>query len=197
MKSHLEFELAWQGLREGAHVYDYTVNQAFMEERGAPTEYRDWSATVCLTFNKHPDFFQCRFEVGGSVMVPCDRCGDDFSLALWDEFKLLMQLTDEEPEHAPAEDETDIEYIPRTRTVLDIAPYLYEFVMLSVPVQRVHPSNPDGTSGCNPEALKLLSGTVDAEDYNKEADAEDAPKAIWKGLEALQQKANNNDNNLN
>jgi uncharacterized metal-binding protein YceD (DUF177 family) len=72
-------------------------------------------------------------------------------------------------------------FIPRSETVIDISNWLYEFVMLSIPLQRVHPDKEDGTSTCNPEVLDLL---------NKLSEPEDKPKAIWKGLEALKEKTN-------
>ena len=51
--------------------------------------------------------------------------------------------------------------------------------MLSIPLQRIHPAKPDGTEGCNPEALKLL---------NQLTSSDETPRSdIWKGLEALKE----------
>ena len=55
--------------------------------------------------------------------------------------------------------------------------------MLSVPLQRIHPDKPDGSPGCNPQALNLL---------NKLSEPTETPeKGIWKGLEALKNKTSN------
>jgi len=71
-------------------------------------------------------------------------------------------------------------FIPRSETVIDFRTWVYEFLMLSIPLQRIHPDKPDGSQGCNPETLKLL---------NKLAAPEDAPRPdIWKGLEALKKE---------
>jgi uncharacterized metal-binding protein YceD (DUF177 family) len=65
-----------------------------------------------------------------------------------------------------------VAFVSRHETVIDISGWIYEFVMLSVPLQRVHPEGQ-----CNPEAMKLL---------NQLGAAEDAPEHdIWKGLKNI------------
>ena len=172
MKHNREFEIAWLGLKVGEHVYDFSIGDPFMQERGAPPELHDWAAQVKLTFDRQQSFFRLRFDVSGFVTVPCDRCGDEFSLSLWDEFNLLIKLTGDDEDAAEPDDEADVAFIPRNETVIDISIWLYEFVMLSLPLQRVHPDN-----GCNPEALRLLSQL---------SVTEGAPERdIWKGLKNI------------
>ena len=185
MKHNREFEIAWQGLKAGVHEYSFIIGDDFMKEREAPEEYHDWNAEVKLRFDKQTNFFQMHFDVSGNVIVPCDRCGDDFKLNLWDEFDLMVKLTGETDDEDEQEEEADIVFIPRHETVLDISKWIYEFLMLSVPLQKVHPDNENGTSDCNPEALKLL---------NRLSEPVDAPKRnIWKGLEAFKSEEQKED----
>src|SRR4051794_10994311 len=160
MKHNREFEIAWLGLKIGEHVYDFNVSDAFMKERGAPAESHDWNAQVKLKFDRQQSFFRLHFDISGSVVVPCDRCGDDFPLSLWDEFDLLIKLTGdgEDESNEPAE-EADVAFVSRHEGVIDISGWVYEFVMLSLPLQRVHPEGQ-----CNPEAIKLLTQLDHAED---------------------------------
>lgn len=172
MKHNREFEIAWLGLKIGEHVYDFSVGEAFMKERGAPAETSDWKAQIKLRFNRQQSFFQLHFDISGSVVVPCDRCGDDFTLQLWDEASLLIKLTGEDEDAEQTDDEADVAFISRHETVIDISGWIYEFVMLSLPLQRVH-----AEGACNPEALKLL---------NQLGATEDAPEHdIWKGLKNI------------
>jgi uncharacterized metal-binding protein YceD (DUF177 family) len=173
MKHNREFEIAWLGLKVGEHVYDFNVGDEFMKERGAPAETHDWNAQVKLNFDRQQSFFRLHFDISGSVVVPCDRCGDEFSLQLWDEFDLLIKLTgDEDDEAHEPEEEADVAFVSRHETVIDISGWIYEFVMLSLPLQRVHPEGQ-----CNPEAIRLLTQL----DH-----AEDAPERdIWKGLKNI------------
>ena len=181
MKHNREFEIAWQGLKPGIHVFQYDLDDRFIDER-AETErdFKDLDVQVTLNFDKKSNFFLCHFDIDGSITVPCDRCGDDFKLRLWDEFDLVIKLSGGEDGNEMEED-ADVVFIPRSETVIDISNWLYEFVMLSIPLQRVHPDKENGESGCNPEALKLL-------DKLAEPEPEEKPKnEIWKGLEALKE----------
>ncbi|MBS1774123.1 MAG: DUF177 domain-containing protein [Bacteroidetes bacterium] len=179
MKHNREFEIAWQGLKPGVHTYQYELNDKFLnDQEQKERDFSDLDAQVTLRFDKKNNFFLCHFDVDGSVTVACDRCGDDFKIRLWDEFDLVIKLTGTE-EADEVDDDADVVFIPRSETVIDISNWLYEFIMLSIPLQRVHPDKPDGTSGCNPEAMKLL---------NKLSEQTEEPKNdIWKGLEALKE----------
>ena len=178
MKHNREFEIAWQGLKPGVHTFQYELGDRFLQEREVETDLRDLDAQIKVTFDKKTNFFMLHFDVDGTVTVPCDRCGDEFKLRLWDEFDLLIKLAGEDAEEI--DEESDVVFIPRSETVIDISSWLFEFVMLSIPLQRIHPDNADGSSGCNPQALNLL---------NQLADHGEEPKNdIWKGLEALKEK---------
>ncbi len=180
MKHNREFEIAWQGLKPGLHEFQYELNDRFMDERQAERDFKDLDAIVTLKFDKKNNFFLCHFDIDGSITVPCDRCGDDFKLRLWDEFDLLIKLADAEDADVIEED-ADVVFIPRSETVLDMSNWVYEFVMLSIPLQRVHPDKADGTPGCNPEVLALLDNLSD---NAQEAQRND----IWKGLDAFKEE---------
>jgi uncharacterized metal-binding protein YceD (DUF177 family) len=175
MKHNREFEIAWQGLKPGVHTYTYDVDDRFMEAQGTDGEFTGWIAKVTLTFDKHESFFMLRFDIDGKITVPCDRCGDDFDLRLWDEFNLVIKLTGDDA--ADIEDEDDVIFIPRSETVIDISAWVYEFLMLSVPLQRIHPDGAEGKPGCNPQALDLLNKLAEHPEEKK--------NPLWKGLDKL------------
>lgn len=175
MKHNREYEIAWQGLKPGPHTYVYDIDDRFMQEREVDETFKNWQARITLTFDKHENFFMLHFDIDGTVTIPCDRCGDDFPLRLWDEFDLIIKLTGDDVEKI--EDEDDVIFIPRSETVIDISKWLYEFLTLSIPLQHIHPDKADGTSDCNPQALNLLN------QLTEHGDAEINP--LWKGLEAF------------
>lgn len=178
MKHQRVYEIAWQGLKPGEHTFVYEIDDRFMLERITGGGLSDWKANITLIFDRHENFFILRFDIDGSVTVPCDRCGDEFSLKLWDEFKLVIKLLGENAEDVDEED--DVIFIPRSETVIEISGWLYEFLMLSIPIQRIHPDLPDGQERCNPKALSLLGTMQDAVAHEPVSD-----KSIWKGLEAF------------
>lgn len=175
MKHTREFEIAWQGLTSGEHIFEYEIGNDFMQEHGeAKDDIEALSAKVTLRFDKKSSFFMCHFDIDGKITVPCDRCGDSFEVSLWDEFDLVIKLLGEN-EEAPEED-ADVVYIPRSETVIDISKWIYEFVLLSIPLQRIHPEDAAGISACNPKAIALL---------NNLSEHEAPANSIWKGLEGI------------
>ena len=179
MKHQRTYEIAWQGLKPGPHAFEYDIDDRFMLEKEAGEGFSNWKVRVNLSFDKHENFFILKFDIDGSVTVPCDRCGDEFSLRLWDEFNLIIKLMGDNA--GPVEDEDDVVFIPRSETVIDVSGWLYEFIMLSIPIQRLHSDQPDGKPGCNAKALDLLGTMQDAIDHHEPVSGD----SIWKGLEAF------------
>jgi len=175
MKHNREFEIAWQGLKPGPHTYVYDIDDVFMQEQEVDDTFKDWNVKITLGFDKHESFFMMHFDIDGLVTVPCDRCGDEFRLKLWDEFNLVVKLLGEDSEKI--EDEDDVVFIPRSETVIDISNWLYEFIMLSVPLQHLHPDKENGEPGCNPAALNLLDKLSET--------TEPIKNPLWQGLEKI------------
>lgn len=173
MKSLREFDIAFVGLKPGVHTYQYKITDSFFEDYG-PQDFTSCEATVKLQFDKKINFFLLKFEVGGTVNVLCDRCGEPFQLQLWDDFDQVVKLV-ENPDELNTDEDPDVTYISKTESHLNVADWIYEFINLSIPMQRIHPDGPDGKSGCNPQVLEML------DKMNQQNAAQSNP--IWKGLD--------------
>ena len=55
-------------------------------------------------------------------------------------------------------DDSDPEIItiPQDEHVLDLKQYLYEFIHLNLPIQRIHPDDEKGESTCDPSMIQKL-----------------------------------------
>ena len=176
MKRHREFQIAWLGLKEGIHHFEYEVDDKVMEDLGFEhPDFEHLKAKVDLKFERNNNFFQLHFDIDGSLDAPCDRCGDNLSVQLWDEFNLIIKLTEneEEAERQNEQEDADVVFISRGETVIDVFNWVYEFIVLSVPIQHIHPNDEEGNSTCNPEALRLL-------EQMKPPTPESNP--LWEGL---------------
>lgn len=181
MKKSRVFEIAYVGLKDGEHLYEYEIDDRFLKDMGyAEDEISNLNCLVKLRFDKQNGFFQLHFDLDGKAEVVCDRCGDPMVLQIWDEYKLIVKISyTDEPVERNEDDE--VIFIPKSETVLDVSEWIYEFLILSVPIQHVHPNDERGNSTCNPEALKML------EQLNQEQE-EKRNREIWKGLENLRNK---------
>ena len=194
MKYRREFEIAYVGLKNGTHTYTYNIGKPFFDLVEADSsEFESVEVQVVVHFDKHPDFFELKFEISGAVEVPCDRCGDVFKLPLWDEFNLIIKLKEPsgEEEEDDTEDDGDIVFLPKNETVIDLSEWIYEFLLLSMPMQKIHPVDAEGNSTCNKENLALLEKLTQQALEAEEKAKEEETKSIWKGLDAFRDKNNN------
>ena len=150
-----EYEIAFVGLRPGIHEFNYHVDDKFFADF-KETDFSNCDASVKLTLEKNTSFMMLKFEVGGSVSVICDRCGNNLSIDLWDEFNLVIKQVENPDEMNQGEEDPDVYYISRTESHIHLAGWIYEFVMLSIPMQRMCSQENMGGPQCNKEILALL-----------------------------------------
>lgn len=174
MSRRREFEIAFVGLKPGVHEYNYEINDQFFEAF-QQQDFRNCKANVKLLFDKKSSFMLLKFEIGGTMEVTCDRCNNNLPLNLWDEFTITVKMVDEPELMNKQEEDPDVYYISRGESHLDVANWIYEFVNLSLPMQKACEFEKMDGPYCNTSALDMLQKLKD----------EDSPKEnpIWKGLE--------------
>jgi uncharacterized metal-binding protein YceD (DUF177 family) len=103
------------------------------------------------------------FAHKGTVNVPCDLTGEQFDLPIKGKIKLVVQFGEEFNN-----DNDELLILPHGEHQIDLAQYIYEMIVLSIPQKRVHPGVKDGT--LQTEALKKLNElqVKDVEEVKKE-----------------------------
>jgi len=155
MGNRREFEIAFVGLKPGIHEYKYEVDNKFFANY-SQADFNNCQASVRCTLEKNTSFMMLKFEIGGSVDVICDRCGNTLNMDLWDEFNMVIKQVENPDEMNEDEDDPDIFYISRTESHLHLADWIYEFVSLSIPNQRMCDEQEMGGPQCNKEILAML-----------------------------------------
>ncbi|MEJ7767071.1 MAG: DUF177 domain-containing protein [Chitinophagaceae bacterium] len=174
MNSKREFEIPFVGLKPGIHEFEYKITDKFFEAY-TQQDFHNCKAAVKLGLDKKAGFMLLKFEVGGTIEVVCDRCGNDLPLELWDEFNIVVKLVEDPELMNTQEEDPDVYFISRSESHLHIADWIYEFVNLSIPMQRMCEVKEMGGVSCNKEVLEMLKKM---EAVNQEVD-----NPIWKGLE--------------
>ena len=122
-----------------------------------------------------------KFEIGGKANITCDRCGNPLGMDIWDEFNMLVKLVDNPDEMNIQEEDPDVFYISRTESHIDVADWIYEFVLLSFPLQKMCSLEEMGGPQCNIEVLeKLKAMEVKEEEHNA--------NQLWKGLDQFKKE---------
>jgi len=81
MSYRREFDIAFVGLKPGVHVFEYRIDDKFFVEYGKQ-EFNNCIADIKLVLEKNTGFMQLKFDVGGSIEVICDRCGNTINQQL-------------------------------------------------------------------------------------------------------------------
>lgn len=179
MSHRREFEIAFVGLKQGIHVYEYRIEDKFFTTYGEQ-DFKNCLCDVKLSLDKKTNFIQLKFDIVGSIEVVCDKCGNSLNKQLWDEFNLIVKLVDEPDLMNETEEDPDIYYIGHNESQLQVADWIYEFINLSLPMQKICSEEEMGGLQCNNEALERLR--------KMETEARKDNNNLWKGLEKFKDK---------
>lgn len=174
MSQRREFEIAFVGLKPGEHEFVYKVSEKFFENYPVQ-DFSNCEATVKLKLDKKIGFMLLKFDVDGKVEVSCDRCGNNLPLQLWDEFNLVVKMVDNPDEMNTTEEDPDIYYISKNESHLHVADWIFEFINLSIPMQKMCKESEIGGPQCNKEVLEKLKKMAEGEHSET--------NSIWKGLD--------------
>jgi uncharacterized metal-binding protein YceD (DUF177 family) len=149
----------------GPNEFDFTLNDQFLSEfEYAPLEHCD--VKVDLKLIKTESMYDLKFDFNGYAKVACDTCAEDLDLPIQQKFGLIMKLSEENNF-----DDSEIIYIARTEIEFNLKQYLYESLLLALPIKK----NCDGLSEpkpCNQDVLKRLA-YVEEKDEDEDGDDSD------------------------
>ncbi len=154
------FNIPISGLKEGLHCYDFEINKEFFDQF-EESEIKEGSLTAVVEAEKLNTHIDLSVSIEGGVNISCDRCLKVFRLPLSCVNRLLVKF-----DRVTDDSDPDIVTIPADEHELDLRQYFYEYILLALPIQRVHPVDKNGKSACDPEMLKKLKEHI-ADDESK------------------------------
>lgn len=154
------YNIPLRGLSEGKHEFEYNLDDKFFSliDDGTADLKRGALKTV-VYLKKTSTTFELNFDTKGTVSVPCDRCLDDINIEVDTKNKLIVKFGKEY-----SEESDEIVIIPEDDGAINIAWFLYEFIVLSLPAKKVHPA---GT--CN----KAMSSKLNKHRVKSNEDGDD------------------------
>jgi len=168
-----DFIIPFKGLALGEHSFHYEIDAAFFAELDY-AELQNAEVSVDLQLERQERMLILDFDIRGSIEVECDRCLEPFPFPVEGQRQLIIQFGD----HYEEEDD-DIIVIPSEDHQIDVTPHLYDYLLLMLPIKRVHPEDAQGRSGCNPDMLRKLERHGDPPGYDSRWDALNDLKKKW------------------
>jgi len=156
-----QYEIAFVGLKQGVHDFNYHIDDRFFQ-LFSESIVEKADVMVHLKFEKHPSFFMFNFHLQGKVHLPCDRCGVELDYPIESENSVIVKF-DEHREGDDDDSMADVIYIGRNETHFSVAQLIYEFVNLSIPINHVTCDNLNGEKPCDENVLNQLQSPDDHE----------------------------------
>lgn len=158
-----KYVLKFSGLKNGIHEFEYAIDENLFQEFDCE-EVLGANLSMKVNLDKSERQLKLEFHIHGILQVICDRCGEEMDLNM-DFNKTLYVEFGEELE----EQDVDLYVIPFNEYSLDLAPFVYEYVILEKPMRCVHGETKGNTQVCNKEIIEMLE--TQKEEDEKETDS--------------------------
>ena len=178
MRGLIEFSIPLSGLVDGEHRFEFEVDKDFFSHF-PDSPVADGSLQVEVSMYKRPDLLVFDFDISGTVSTECDRCLTGIQLPVSGSHQLIAKISD----FGTSED-IDVIFLPTSTTDFDLSPYVYEYVVLTIPMMKIYDCEDEAPQPCDEAMLDKLD---EAESLPEPEEEEVNP--IW---EELKKKLTNN-----
>ena len=148
------FIIPLNGLTAGKNEFFIHAGKEFFDSF-ENEEIFDADLQIRILVEKSGRYIGVDCDIEGDLTVECDRCLDELELPVDVEIMLSVKYGDEESSDEPQEGEREVLFVPEDSAELDMKQIIYDYVCLSLPMQRVHE---DGE--CNPDTMKYYGAEV-------------------------------------
>jgi len=171
MNSQSFYNIAFKGLSQGKHVFEYDIDGKFFSEfDGGVVE--EGNVKVLLTLEKQSALLILWFDIEGTVRVQCDRCLEMYDQPVKGKDRIFVKFGEKEFSNGD-----DVIWVSVNDYQINVAQLIYEFVCLAVPIKKVHPDDEEGNSTCDPLMIERLNKYILRED--------EVINPVWNDLKKL------------
>ncbi|SRR5690554_6229288 len=176
MKDLKEFTIPFVGLKLGKHQFDFELKKAFFEHFEYD-EFNDANINLEVVLEKKNTFLEFTLIYEGIVNVACDVTNEPYDQPISGDYRFVVNFGDEYND-----DNEELLIIPHGSYEVNIQQFIYESIVLAVPLRRVHPGIEDGS--LNSDILdKLEELSPNAAEEEEPEDNEIDPR--WDTLKKL------------
>ena len=167
------YDINIYSLKDQAYDYEYELRDSFFDSfENSLTEKGELNVKVVIT--KSATHINADFSIDGWVQLICDRSLDSFKLDIAVRDTIIFKFGD----HYEELDDILIS-IPYDAEKLNLAQYIYELILLQIPIKKLAPQfEEDDSDEENDEDILIYTST-------HETDEEDKPSLDprWAGLD--------------
>ncbi|HHB52441.1 MAG TPA: DUF177 domain-containing protein [Saprospiraceae bacterium] len=134
-----EYNIPFVGLKLGKHQYNYHIDDTFF----TAYKYHDFETIDCdidLVLEKKTTLLELFFKIQGTAMLRCDTTNEPYKESFDNSLQLIIKFGE-----TYNDDNDEVLILPHSAYQFNVAQYIYEGIVLALPIKRVHPGIKDGT----------------------------------------------------
>lgn len=166
-----EYSIAITKLKNQSYQYKWKGNDSFFAAF-EDSLVKKGSFEVTMHLQKSEVLIQLNFQIKGKMELVCDRSLESFMYPFQTEGRQVLQFSD----HDEVVD-TEYELITKGTPEINVAQYIYELIMLAIPMKKLHPRFQKTQSK---EELKLVYSSTT---YSTETETNNASSVDPRWLE--------------
>lgn len=174
VKKNTEYIIPYEGLKQGKHHFSFEITDEFFEAFEAERDFNHVQIQMEVDMMKDVTMLVFDFKHQGTLRAACDRCLADIPQYIEAENKLIVKFGEE------AEDDDEmIVTLPEAEYEIDLSPFIYDYLMLSLPWKMDCSALKESEKPCDEEVLKKINQSQENKDDNDIGD----PR--WEALRKL------------
>jgi len=160
MSKFEQYNVVLKDLKDEIRVFEYDLDEKKKKKIDSP-EVQKGKLKAIVKVQKKISSFELTFSIEGTIFIPCDRCLDDMQQNISYKDKLQVKFG------ATFSEENDIVIVPEAEGTINIAWFLYEFIILNIPIKHVH-----AAGACNKTMVTKLKRHIAHPKDNEAGDFE-------------------------
>lgn len=131
MSKFEQYNVVLKDLNNETLVYEYRLDEEYFKKIDSP-EVQKGHINATVKAKKKNTAFELDFFLEGTILIPCDRCLDTMEQVISYKEKLQVKFGNKFSE------EDEIVIVPESEGAINVAWFLYEFIVLNIPLKHVH-----------------------------------------------------------
>ena len=173
-----EYNIVFSSLKLGQHTFEYEIDQSFLD---ILFDYHDMpgvKAVVSVVLNKQNTMLEMHFAMKGILPAHCDLTNKPYDQPIQNEFEFVVKFGE-----AYNDEDDELLILPHGEYEINVAQYIYELLVLSLPTKFIHPDIDSGN--LDDDSLELLERYAPQNTDVEEDDDDDEIDPRWSKLKDL------------
>jgi len=179
MKALRDFDIHIFKLSNGLHEYQFEIKDSFFELFENEI-VQQGNLTVDISLEKTDRLIQLQADIQGKITLTCDRSLEEFEEEIHTEKSMLYKFGEEEQELSD-----DVMVIHKDTQLINFASILFEFILLEVPMKKIHPKYRDDYDEDDESEVFAVYISEVEETEEEESDNEETIDPRWEKLKNL------------